>query len=99
MVDGRPGGFPVILEDENVAEALVILQVQHAVAIAPEHILDGTFGQARERRKMIRRLNHDFVRADAVHLVKDTFSFAGQFALDPQHWKFVWDTRDAPAAL
>src|SRR5260370_30428476 len=97
MVDGRPGGLAVILEDENVAEALVILQVQHAVAIAPEHVLAGSFGQARERRKMIRRLNHDFVRADSVHLVKETSSFAVQFALDAQRGKFVWDNPDAPA--
>src|SRR5229473_2033182 len=97
MIDGRAGGFAVILENENVAEALVILQVQHAVAIAPEHVFHSTFGQAGERGKMVWRLNHHFMRANSVHLVKETFAFAIQFALDAQRGKFVRDNPDAPA--
>src|SRR5437879_3907613 len=46
---------------------------------------------------MVRRFNHDFVRADSVHLVKETFPFAVQFALDAQRGKFVWHNPDAPA--
>src|SRR5437016_896039 len=46
---------------------------------------------------MVRRLNHDFVRADSVHFVKETFPFAVQFALDTQRGKFVWLNSNAPA--
>src|SRR5882762_9270626 len=46
---------------------------------------------------MVRRFNHDFVRADSVHLVKETFPFAVQFALDAQSGEFVWHHADAPA--
>src|SRR5260370_22881791 len=87
----------MILENENVAEALVILQVQHAVPIAPEHVFHGAFGQGGKRRKMVRRFDHDFVRADSIHFVKEAFSFAVQFALDAQRGKFVWNNPDAPA--
>ena len=46
---------------------------------------------------MVRRLNHDFMRADSVHLVKETFPFAVQFTLDAQRGEFVWHNPDAPA--
>jgi hypothetical protein len=72
----------VILENQNVAEALVILQVQHAVPIAPQHVLHGTFRQSGEGCKMVWRLDHDFMRANSVHFVKQTFALAVQFAFD-----------------
>src|SRR5229473_1295192 len=97
MIDGRAGSFPVILENENVTETLVILQVQHAITITPEDVLHGAFGQGGERRKMVGRLDDNFVRADSVHLVKETFAFAVQFAFDAQCRKFVWHHADAPA--
>src|SRR6266478_1982912 len=97
VVDGRPGSFSVIFEDENIAEALIVLQVQHAVPIAPEHVLHGAFRQGGERCKMVWRLNHDFVRADSVHLVKETLSLTVQFALDTQGGKFVGHNPDAPS--
>src|SRR5216684_3062388 len=97
MIDGRAGSFPVILENQNVTETLVILQVQHAITITPEDVLHGAFGQGGERRKMVGRLDNDFMRADSVHLVKETFSFAVQFAFDAQGGKFVWHNPDAPA--
>ena len=31
------GSFTVILEEQNVAEAAVVFQVEHAVAISPQH--------------------------------------------------------------
>src|SRR5260370_12694197 len=46
---------------------------------------------------MVWRLNHDFVRADSVHLVKEPLSLAVQFALDTQGGKFVGHNPDAPA--
>src|SRR5258708_29718521 len=87
----------MVLENENVAEALIILQVQHAIPIPPEHVLHGTFGQTGERCKMVWRLNHDFVGADAIHLVKQTFSFAVQIAFYSLRGKLVWHYSDAPA--
>src|SRR5258708_60954 len=97
MIDSRAGGFSVILENEDVTEALVILQVEHAIPIAPQNVLHSTLGQRGERRKMVGRLDDHFVRADSVHLVKETFAFAVQFAFDAQCGKFVWHHADAPA--
>src|SRR6266478_2306661 len=97
MIDGRPGSFSVILENENVAKALIVLQVQHAVAITPKHVLHGTFRQRGKRCKMVRRLNHHFVRADSTHLVKETFALAVQFTLNSQRGKFVRHHADTPA--
>jgi len=84
VIDGRAGGFPVILENENVAEALVILQIQHAVPIAPEHIFHGRSG----RVASVARWFGDSITTSCApipfHLVKETFSFAVQFASMPK---------------
>src|SRR5229473_5968626 len=97
VVDGRPGSFSMVFENEDVAKALIVLQVQHTVAIAPEHVLHGTFGQGGERCKMVWRFDHNFVRADSIHLVEETLSLAVQFTLDAQCWKLVGHNPDAPA--
>src|SRR6266481_2467942 len=97
MIDGRACGLPVILENENVTEALVILQVEHAIPIAPEDVFHSAFGQCGERSKMVGRLDDNFVRADSIHLVKETFALAVEFAFDAQSGKFVWYHADAPA--
>src|SRR5260370_40356316 len=96
VIDCRASGLAVILENEDVAKALVVFQVQHAIPITPEHVLPGTFGKRGERRKMVRGFNYDFVRADSIHLVKETFAFAVQFAFDAQSGKFIWHHADAP---
>ena len=97
MLDRRARGFAVILENQNVAEALVVFQVQHAVAVAPQHVFHGALRQRRQRRCMLRRFDDHFVRADAVHLVEETFAFAVQFAFDAQRRKFVGHHANAPA--
>src|SRR5260370_38905780 len=97
VIDGRHGGFPVILENENVPEALVIFQVQHAVAVSPEHVFHGALWQSRQRRRMIRRLHDHFMSADSVHLVEEAFPFAVQIAFDAQRWEFVRYHSDTPA--
>src|SRR5260370_1363222 len=97
VIDGRPGSFSMVFENEDVAKALIIFQIQHTVAISPEHVLHGTFGQGGERCKMVWRFDHNFVRADSIHLVEETLSLAVQFTLDAQCWKLVGHNPDAPA--
>src|SRR5260370_37494786 len=97
MIDGRAGSFSVIFENEDVAKALVILEVQHAIPITPEDVFDGAFRQSGQRCTMVRRHDDHFVRADSIHLVKETFSFTVQFAFDAERGKFVRHNADAPA--
>src|SRR6266850_1016712 len=97
VLQGSAGRFTVILENQNVPEALVVFQVQHAVAVSPQHIFDRALRQRRQRCRMLRRFDDYFVRADSVHLVEEPFAFAVQFALDTQSRKFVWDHSNTPA--
>src|SRR5260370_33296011 len=87
----------MVFENEDVAKALIMFQIQPTVAISPEHGLHGTFGQGGERCKMVWRFDHNFVRADSIHLVEETLSLAVQFTLDAQCWKLVGHNPDAPA--
>ena len=79
----------MVLENQNVAEAFIVLQVQHAVPVSPQHVFHSAFWERRQRGGVIRRFNDHFVRADSVHLVEQAFSFAVQLAFDPQRRKAI----------
>src|SRR5579859_8045771 len=69
VLDGSAGGFAVILEDEDIAETLVVLEVEHAVAISPQDVFDGARRKSSERGGVFRSLDNDFMSADAIHFV------------------------------
>src|SRR5438270_14005206 len=89
MLDRRSRCFAVIFENQNVAKALVVFQVQHAVAITPEYIFHSTYGKRRKRCGVIWRLYDHFMRADSVHLVEQAFALAVEVALDSQRGKSI----------
>src|SRR5208283_199906 len=97
MFDGSASGLAMILENKNVAEALVILKVEHAVAIGPEDVFNGLLRKLRKGGLMLRRLDNDFVRADAVHLVEQALALAVEFAFDAQCRKPIGDHANVPA--
>src|ERR1700719_4915223 len=70
VLDGSARSFAVILEDEDVTEALIVLEVQHAVAVGPQHIFHGARGKRRERGGQLRSFLSNLVRADAAHFVE-----------------------------
>ena len=87
----------VIFENEDVAKAFVVFQVQHAVAVGPQDVFHGAFGKTRESGHVVGSFDDDFVGTDAVHLVKEAFAFAVKIAFDTKSWKFVGDYANAPA--
>src|SRR5712675_2639643 len=97
MLEGRTGSFAMVLENENVAEPLVVLQIQHAVAISPQNIFDGARRQAGQRGHVVRRFHDYFVRADAIHFVEKSFAFAIQIAFNSKRRKTVGDDTNVPA--
>src|SRR5713101_4034880 len=96
MLQRGASRFAVILEDQDVAEALVVLQVEHAVAIRPEDILHGPLGKRGERSGVIRRLDDHLVRPDSVHLVEGPFAFSVQVSFNSQRGIFVRHNADGP---
>src|SRR5258706_7694585 len=69
VLQGGAGVLAVVLEDQDVAEAVVVLEVHHAVPEGPEHVLDLLRRQLAQLLRVIGRLDDDLVRADPVHLV------------------------------
>src|SRR5580692_1008611 len=98
MLDGSSRRFAMILEDQHVTEALVVLQIEHAIAISPQHIFQRLLRQLSQRGLMLRRLDNDFMSADAIHLVEQAFAFAIQFAFNSQRGKTVGHHANVPAA-
>ena len=84
-----PARGAVVLEDHDVAEARVLLQVDDAVAVGPEDILDLLVRQVAQRQHVVGRLDDDLVRADAVHLVVEAVALLVEVALDPQGGELV----------
>src|SRR5438445_8552226 len=53
MLHRRAGRFSMILEDQYIPKALIVLQIQHAIAIGPQNVLQRAFRQRRERGRMV----------------------------------------------
>src|SRR5580698_3085277 len=97
VVHGSAGSFAMIFEDQNVAEPLVIFEIEHAVAISPEDVFDGPLRERSQSRHVVGRFHNDFMRADAVHLVKEAFAFSVEIAFNTQRWEFVRHHTNRPA--
>src|SRR5208337_1580413 len=88
---------PVVLEDEDVLEAPVLFQIDNAVAKRPQNVFDSLLRKGRQGGIVLRPLDDDLVRADAVHLVEHAFGLTVQASLDPQRRKLVRYNAYAPA--
>src|SRR5258707_844900 len=97
MLKRCAGGFSVIFEDQNVAEALVVFQVEHAVAVGPQNIFDGPRLESGERGHVVGRFDDDFVGADSIHFVEQAFAFAVEIAFDAERGKAVGNDANVPA--
>src|ERR1043166_2959124 len=87
----------MVFENQNVFESAVLLQVQDSVTERPQHIFDTLQRHGVERFAMVRRLNHNFMRAHAVHLVKHSIRLPVQVSFNPQCGKFVGDHAQVPS--
>ncbi len=70
MLERRSGRFAVILEQQDVAEAAVVLEIEHAVTISPQNFLDSLLRQRGHGELVVRRLDNYFVRANAIHAIE-----------------------------
>jgi len=89
MLHRRSRRFPMILENQNVPETLVVFQVQHAVPVSPQHVFHRALRERGQCCRVIRRFDHHLVGADSVHLVEQPFAFAVKIPFDSQRRKFV----------
>ncbi len=99
MFERAPGAFTLILEQQHVLQAAVVLQVIHAVAEGKQHLLDGALGELRHAERVFGGFDDHFVRADALHPVEEAFALTIQIALDSQHGELVGHHAEAPARL
>jgi hypothetical protein len=72
----------VILKNENVAESLVLLEVQHTVTKGPEYIFNLLFSNGCQGGIVIRGFDNHFMGADPIHFIKQTFSLTIEIALN-----------------
>jgi len=82
MLQGRSGGFAVILEYQNVFETTVFFEVENAVAEGPEHIFNSLGRKIRQAGVMVRSFDDDFVSANAIHPVEHALGLAVEVSFD-----------------
>src|SRR5262249_30185073 len=99
MFERSAGGLAIILEQDDAAEALVLLQIIDALLEGPEHFSDLARGHLGERLLVLARLDDDFVRTNAAHLVVHSFAGAVETPFNAEHGKLVGNDTDTPARL
>jgi len=96
---GRPGGRPVVLEDEDRLEPAVLRQVDETLPVGPENVLEPLLGQVEQVDVVTLRLDDDLVGPDAVHPVVDPVRGLPQLPLDLQRGKLVGDHAQGPVRI
>src|SRR6266446_5521946 len=97
VLERSSGRFAMILEDQDVLEAPVLLEVENAVAESPKYVFDPPGRQGRQGRVVIGRFDDDLVGADAIHLVEHTLGLLVQVAFDSESRKLVGHHAHRPA--
>src|SRR5713226_1049563 len=99
MLEACAGLHAMILEDDNVAKALVTLEIQYAVAIGPQHLFDLERFKVPQTGVMLGRLDYHFVRPDPIHQIVYAVAAPSRAAFNPQCRKLVGDAAHAPSGL
>src|SRR5579884_1006793 len=89
--------FAMVLENQDVLEAPILLQIDDAIAECPEHVFDAFVRHVGECVSVIRSFDNNFMRADAVHAVVHAVGAAIEVALDSQSGILVRNHADRPA--
>ena len=97
VLQRRPGGRPVVFEDEDIPEAQVSLEIHHSIAVGPQHVFDSFGRQVGEGVFVVGGLDNHFVRAEAVHAVVQPDADSSKVALDLERRKLVGDHPHRPA--
>src|SRR3981189_638211 len=95
VLERCPGRLAMILENQDVPEALIVFQVEHSVPECPQDVLDLLFRHRRESAPVVGSFYNNFVSANTIHPVKHTFAFPVEITLNPQPGDFF----RAPAPL
>ena len=84
-----PAADPMVLEDQDVLEAPVLLQIDDAVPVRPQNVFNPLLRNAGQGGVVLGRFDDDLVRPNAVHLVEHAFGLPVQASLDSKGRKLI----------
>src|ERR1035441_5058304 len=99
MLQRSAGGIAMVLEEDDVAEAVVLFEIVDAFLEGPEDLFDELFGHAAEGLVVVGSFHNDLVGADAVHLVVHALALAVQLAFDAENGELIGHDAHPPAGL
>ena len=86
----------MIFEKQNVAEAMVIFEVENPVSIGPKYLFNRSLRHRREGCLVVGSFDNYLVGAHAVHAIEEALALAIQIAFYPQRRKFIGDHSERP---
>ncbi len=99
MVEGGACLVALVLEDQDVLEAVVPIEVVHPVAIGPDQGGYIVMRQVGQLDVVQRRLGNHLVRADSRHHIVQADALALEIPLDAQGRVLVRQHADGPAGV
>ena len=79
----------MVLENQDVSEPYVFLQIDHAIAIGPEHVLDPFCRHVGQAICVVRGLDDDFMCSDPIHSIVEAETLAVEVAFDVERGELV----------
>src|SRR5579863_499569 len=99
MFERCAGGLTLVFEQQNIAQTPVLFKVFHTLPERPQYLLNRLLRKIRDAQRMLRPFDDDFMCADSLHLVEESFTFALQITFNPEHREFVGDHPQRPSGL
>src|SRR5450759_4897107 len=89
----------MVLEEDDVAETVVLLQIDDALLEGPEDLFDEFLGHVAKGLAVVGPFDDDLMGADAVHLVVHALALAVQLAFDAEDGEFIGHDAHPPPGL
>jgi hypothetical protein len=91
MFKRSSGGRTIIFKDEDMAKPLIPPQIDHSLPVSPEDLLHTLQWESGQGFGMLRRLDHDFMGSDSIHLIIDPFALPVQLPFNAESGELIRD--------
>src|SRR5262245_17298372 len=96
MLQCGAGWASVVLKNQDISKSNVFLEIEHAIAIGPQHVLNSLCRHVGQAICVVRGLDDNFMRADCVHPIVEAEALAVEVALNLKRRELVGDDTHGP---
>jgi len=89
----------MVLENQNVTEPHIFLEIDHAVAIGPQHVLDPLGRHVGQAFLVVGGFDDDFMGPDPIHAIIEAEALAVERAFDLKRGELIRYDTDGPVRV